>query len=571
MYLNYISDTGTLSGQGPRYNVVPVYVDSTTTLVGAGIPGEVVRNSSGKNVLVLLAASAVFLAWRPLGVESPSQVPSAATYDEPYRPQFHFTPAKNWMNDPNGLVYYKGEYHLFYQYNPLGDEWGHMSWGHAVSRDLVHWRHLPVALREENGIMIFSGSAVVDRQNSSGFCATTGPDDRSCLVAIYTGHTSTRQTQNLAYSNDNGRTWTRYAANPVIDLHRRDFRDPKVFWHEASRKWVMVAALPPEHQVRLFGSPDLRHWTALSTFGPAGATGGVWECPDIFPLPVGGEPGQARWVLSVNVNPGGVAGGSADQYFVGQFDGTTFVNENPAGQVLWADYGKDFYASTSFSDLPPADGRRIWMGWLDNWEYAAQVPTSSWRGAQSIPRVLKLKRYREGLRLVQEPVRELQALRGRETILKDQGTGAANRWLESSEVRGDTLEIEAEIDPGHCAEFGLEVRKGKGEETVIGINRRKSELFVDRTHSGTTAFNPEFPGRHVAPLDLTGGKNVKLHVFVDRSSVEVFANDGATVISDRIFPSRESQGLVFYSRDGEARIVELRIWSLRSAWRDPEQ
>ncbi len=523
------------------------------------------RNSSGNNRFVVLAISALLLGWMAIGLGSPPGAPGATFYDEPYRPQFHFTPAKNWMNDPNGLVYYKGEYHLFYQYNPFGDEWGHMSWGHAVSRDLVHWQHLPVALREENGIMIFSGSAVVDGQNSSGFCQSTEAGDRSCLVAIYTGHTSTLQTQNLAYSNDKGRTWTKYQDNPVIDLHRQDFRDPKVFWHAPSRKWVMVVALPPEHQVRLFSSPDLKHWTALSSFGPAGATAGAWECPDLFQLPVEDEPGQARWVLSVNVNPGGVAGGSADQYFVGQFDGTAFVNDNPSEQVLWADYGKDFYASTSFSDLPPTDARRIWMGWLDNWEYAAQEPTSPWRGAQSIPRALKLKRYAEGVRVVQEPVAELQAVRGREMSLEDQSPVPANRWLESKQVRGDALEIEAEIDLRHSAEFGLQVRKGSEEQTLIGIDREKSELFVDRTHSGTTSFSAQFSGRHAAPMHLAGGKNARLHVFVDRSSVEAFGNDGEAVISDRIFPSGGSQGLGLYSRAGEARVVKLRVWNLKSA------
>jgi fructan beta-fructosidase len=531
------------------------------------------RNSSGNNRFVLVAVSVSLIGWMAVGLGTPSLAPDAGTYNEPYRPQLHFTSAKNWMNDPNGLVYYKGEYHLFYQYNPFGDEWGHMSWGHAVSRDMVHWQHLPVALREENGIMIFSGSAVVDGQNSSGFCQSTENGDRSCLVAIYTGHTSALQTQNLAYSNDKGRTWTKYHGNPVIDLHRQDFRDPKVFWHAPTRKWVMVVALPPEHQVRFFGSPDLKHWTALSSFGPSGATGGVWECPDLFQLPIKDERGQARqtgWVLSVNVNPGGEAGGSADQYFVGQFDGTTFVNENPRDQVLWADYGKDFYASTSFSDLPPTDSRRIWMGWLDNWEYAAREPTSPWRGAQSIPRALELKRYAEGLRLVQVPVVELQALRGREMSLRDQSSLAADRWLESNQVRGDTLEIEAEIDLEHAADFGLEVRQGRGEQTTIGINKEKSELFVDRVHSGITGFSATFPGRHAAPLRLVDSKIARLHIFVDRSSVEVFGNDGETVISDRIFPSGGSQGLRLYSGGGEARIVKLRIWNLRSAWRHRE-
>jgi fructan beta-fructosidase len=487
-------------------------------------------------------------------------------YNEPFRPQFHFTPARNWMNDPNGLVYYKGEYHLFYQYNPFGDEWGHMSWGHAVSRDLMHWQHLPIAIPEANGVMVFSGSAVVDWNNSSGLCTGSTLTDRSCLIAIYTGYTGKEQNQNLAYSNDRGRTWTRYPGNPVIDLHLADFRDPKVFWDESRHRWAMVTALSPQHKLRFFGSTDLKHWTALSDFGPAGAVGGAWECPNLFQLPVEGEPGQTRWALSVNVNPGGVAGGSGDQYFVGRFDGTQFTNENPSAQALWADYGKDFYASTSFSDIPPSDGRRIWIGWLDNWEYAARVPTEPWRGQQSIPRALKLRKTRAGIRLAQEAVAELQSLRGHHEHIENQNAEAANGLLRSENANGETLEIEAEIDSGSAAEFGFKVRKGSSEETLIGVDRVKSVLFVDRSRSGDTGFDPKFPGRQAAPLDLTVTKAVKLDIFVDRCSVEVFANDGEVVISDLIFPSPASQGIEPYSKGGKARIVNLDVWNLKSVW-----
>jgi fructan beta-fructosidase len=442
-----------------------------------------------------------------------------------------------------------------------------MSWGHAVSRDLVHWQHLPVAIPEENGIMIFSGSTVVDWHNSSGFCKEVSVAEPSCLVAIYTGHTEKLQTQNLAYSNDRGRTWTKYSGNPVLDLHMQDFRDPKVFWHEPSHKWVMVAALPTLHKVRFFGSTDLKHWSTLSDFGPAGGTAGVWECPDLFPLPVEGEGGQTRWVLSINLNPGGLAGGSGDQYFVGQFDGATFVNANPAEQVLWADYGKDFYASTSFSNILATDGRRIWLGWLLNWEYAGKVPTFPWRGVQSIPRALSLKQFPEGIRLVQSPAKELETLRQDHVSLGEQDIAAANGALLAKRVRGDALEIIAELDSGNSAEAGIRVRKGKDEATTIGVDWVKQELFVDRTRSGNIAFDEKFPGRHAGPLLPAGGKRVKLHIFVDRSSVEVFVNDGSTVISDALFPSRDSQDIELYSKNGEARIVKLEVWNLQSAWR----
>ena len=265
-----------------------------------------------------------------LAIALPAAAPRQDPALEALRPRFHFTPARNFMNDPNGLVFYKGEYHLFYQHNPFGQVWGHMSWGHAVSRDMLQWEHLPVALREEDGVMIFSGSAVVDWNNTSGFCVPAG-QDRSCLVAIYTGHSPGKQTQNLAFSNDRGRTWTKYASNPVIDLGLSDFRDPKVFWHAPTSRWVMVTVLATQHKVRFFASPDLKRWQMLSDFGPAGATGGVWECPDLFALPVDGKPDEIRWVLDVDINPGGVAGGSGGQYFVGSFDGTTVRQREPAG------------------------------------------------------------------------------------------------------------------------------------------------------------------------------------------------------------------------------------------------
>jgi fructan beta-fructosidase len=490
-----------------------------------------------------------------------------ALYNEDYRSQFHFSPAKNWMNDPNGPIYYQGEYHLFYQYNPFGAEWGHMSWGHAVSRDLVHWQPLPLALSEENGVTIFSGSTVVDWHNTSGFCRATGREVPSCLVAIYTGHSDKLQTQNLAYSNDRGRTWTKYEQNPVIDLHLSSFRDPKLFWHEGTHKWVMVTVLASQHKVRFFGSADLKHWNALSEFGPAGAIGGAWECPDLFPLPVDSDASQTRWVLSINLNPGGIAGGSGNQYFIGSFDGATFSSEVPAGQVLWVDYGADFYASTSFSDIPKSDGRRIWLGWLSNWKYGARVPTDPWRGAQSVPRELKLKRFTDGIRLLQEPVAELRMLRKQHTRVGNRSVDAANNLLRSKRVHGETLEIVTEISSGDASEFGLVVRKGDGEETVIGVDTKKRTLFVDRFRSGNVGFDEHFPSRDGGPITFAAGKRVKLHIFVDRSSVEVFGNDGETVISEAIFPKRSSDEIELYSHGGRARVLKMDVWNLKSAYR----
>jgi fructan beta-fructosidase len=493
-------------------------------------------------------------------------------YSERYRPQFHFTPAANWMNDPNGLVFFAGEYHLFYQYNPFGNTWGHMSWGHAVSPDLVHWQYLPVAIPEVDGVMAFSGSAVVDWKNTSGF----GRGGEPPLVAIYTGHRTDRpsQSQFLAYSTDRGRTWTRYAGNPVLDISVADFRDPKVFWYEPQQKWVMVLALSLEHKVLLYSSPDLKRWTPLSEFGPTGAVGGVWECPDLFELPVDGDPQKTRWVLIVNLNPGGVAGGSGAQYFVGDFDGTRFRAEAsgataaagaPDGGALWADYGKDFYAAVSWSDMPRTDGRRVWIGWMNNWQYGKDIPTSPWRSAQSVPRELALRTTRDGVRLVQRPVAEIQRLRGTGRRLGAQPIPVGSTPLAARGISGTALEIVAELEAGAASELGVKVRTGRNEETVIGVDPRAGRLFVDRTRSGEVSFHPDFPGRHAGPLPIENGR-VRLRILVDRSSVEVFAGDGRTVITDQIFPDSASDGVALYATGGPARLVTLEAWPLQSAW-----
>ena len=411
--------------------------------------------------------------------------------------------------------------------------------------------------------MVFSGSAVVDRQNSSGLCENPDASDRSCLIAIYTGHTGTVQTQNIAFSNDRGRTWTKYAGNPVIDLKMRDFRDPKVIWRPDTRQWVMVTALAREKKVRFFGSPNLREWRALSDFGPAGAAAGVWECPDLFPLPVEGRPGEERWVLAVSINPGGPAGGSGSQYFVGRFDGTRFLNENPPGQILWIDYGPDFYAVQSFSDVPPEDGRRLLIGWLSNWLYAGREPTAPWRTAQSIPLQVRLKRFPEGIRLVQEPAAELRRLRSEPLTLSARGLPETNRALASR--KGTAWEMIVDLDLGSAAQAGLKIRSGASEETVVGVRRDPAEFFVDRTRSGNVGFHEKFPARHTAPSRRAAG-SVRLHVFVDWSSVEVFAGHGEVVISERIFPSARSDGVQLYAEGGDAAVSSLGILRLRSIW-----
>lgn len=484
-------------------------------------------------------------------------------YNEPYRPQFHFTPEMNWMNDPNGLVYFEGEYHLFYQHNPHGNSWGHMSWGHAVSKDMVNWKHLPIALHEEYGVMIFSGCCVVDWQNTSGF----GRDGKPPLVAVYTGHGWGKQTQDIAYSNDRGRTWTKYNGNPVIDKNEADFRDPKVFWHAPTQKWIMVVSMATAKYVQFYSSDDLKNWKHLSDFGPAGVKDKPnWECPDLFELPIENEPGKTRWVLEVDMGNGSVAGGSGGEYFVGAFDGRQFTCDHDLTESQWVDYGRDFYAPVSWSDIPESDGRRIWLGWMNNWE-TNLLPTRPWRSAMSIPRSLSLRRIDDRLVMVQRPVKELESLRATHQQIKGLEISSNRKSLVDYGIQGDKLEIIVDFRIGAATEIGLSVGENGDQHTLIGYDVEKSELFVDRTKSGNTGFHTAFTGRHSAPLRSNNGK-LSLHVFVDTSSVEVFANDGEIVITERIFPQPESKGISVYAKNGKSTVDSIDAWTLKSVWAD---
>jgi fructan beta-fructosidase len=349
-------------------------------------------------------------------------------------------------------------------------------------------------------------------------------------------------------------------------LNQPDFRDPKVFWYEPQKKWVTVAVFADEKEVKILDSTDLKTWKLRSTFGPLGVAKGQWECPDLFELPLDENSHAKKWVMIVNRNPGAPAGGTGTEYFVGRFDGAKFINETPAEKELWADYGKDFYATNSFSDIPAADGRRIWIGWISNWQYANTEPTKLWRGAQSLPRTLRLRTYPDGIRLVQMPIKEAQQLRMKQLF---NGSGfsvqqAADK-IRAANIKGDTLEIEAELNPRDTGEMGFRLRKGQSEETLVGVTAKTHEVFIDRTRSGLVSFSPDFPGRHRANLHWTSP--VKLHIFLDRSSMEVFANDGETVLTDRIYPSPGSDGFEIYSESADAQIPLLNIWKLSSIWK----
>jgi fructan beta-fructosidase len=471
---------------------------------------------------------------------------------ELYRPQYHFSPPANWMNDPNGLVYFDGEYHLFYQYHPESAVWGPMHWGHAISRDLINWQHLPIALYPDEHGMIFSGSAVVDWNNTAGF-------GEKALVAIFTYNKDHLETQNLAYSTDKGRTWTKYDGNPVIPHpeHLHAFRDPKVFWHEDH--WVM--SLAAGDTVLFYISSDLKNWEQSGSFGGGyGSTAGVWETPDLFELPVNDE-SETRWVLTVGVGDGSPAGGSGTQYFIGRFDGQTFISENLRDTILWADSGADYYAPQSWSDEP--NTRRIMLGWMNNWHYANIVPTPAWRGSFSVPRQLALTKTINGIRLIQQPVPELETLRGGRHHWPAEIIHPHRNLLAG--IHGDKFEIIAEFRITSAVDqFGLHVRVGDGVRTTIGYKVKEQELFVDRTISGLRDFNINFPQIHSTELSLQNDV-IQLHIFIDSSSIEVFANNGLVTFSELIFPHSDCLGLELFAEGGNVTLDSLDIYQLNPA------
>jgi fructan beta-fructosidase len=483
---------------------------------------------------VFLLAAVACSAVTNCGVKTTNnEVVQQSSYTERHRPQFHFSPKRNWMNDPNGLVYYDGEYHLFYQHNPFGNVWGNMTWGHAVSKDLVRWEELPLAIVPENNTFIFSGGVVVDSKNTSGLGTLENP----AMVALYTAwhEPSKIQRQDLAYSLDKGRTWTKYANNPVLDIGSSEFRDPKVFWYAPEQKWVMLVVLVVEHKVQFYESKNLLEWKLMSEFGPAGSTGGVWEVPELLELPLDGNTNNKKWILKLDVGNGAIAGGSGGQYFIGHFDGTRFIPDEPASKIRWLDYGSDFYAAIAFAGMVQKDGREVWLGWLNNWRYATSVPTDPWRGAQSVPRSLGLKTFSDGIHLTQQPIKELEQLRNTQKSWRNRvyfpGT------MQITDVPGRKLEIIATIRPWLKGTFGLRLKGSEGEALIIGYDAKAQKLFLDRRTSGETSFHPEFAAYQEGPLPLENGK-VTLRVLIDESSVEVFGND-RTVITSLFFPRGE--------------------------------
>jgi fructan beta-fructosidase len=520
-----------------------------------------------------LLLTAVLLFTAQILAQQPLAAPAEPVSATPWQPRIHFHSSPNWINDPNGPIFLNGQYHLFFQLNPFGDQWGHMSWGHAISPDLIHWKQLPLALAEEKGVGIFSGSTVEDRDNTSGLCGDSGQKTPGCLVAIYTGNSQDKQSQNVAFSRNGGATWTKYFSNPVIDLGLRDFRDPKVFWHAPSQSWVMVVSLPDQHKLRFYRSKNLRQWELASEFGPAGAVSGAWECPDLFELPVRDSSGKrlsSRWLLSVNLNSGGPAKGSANQYFIGQFDGFRFAEDHPGSGPHWADWGKDFYASTSFSNVPGGMETipdRLWIAWMSNWQYAGQLPALPGRGEMTVARRLYLRQppaaypaptpSQEPLLLVQEPIVGVPAHKPNAAIFGAppfQTTAQANARISAQKHPGNAYLLRFTLDPGDASEAGVRLRRSTAnpndpaaEETVVGINTATGRIFVDRTRSGKTDWSPDFPARVSAPLRHAQADAITIQIVVDYNSIEVFAEDGETVLTNLVYPAPANQGLAFYT------------------------
>lgn len=467
------------------------------------------------------------------------------------RPSFHFAPTRGWINDPNGLVYYQGEYHLFYQHDPHSAIGGgaRMHWGHAVSADLVTWTECPVALAPDPLGAIWSGSAVVDRHDTSGFF-----EGGEGLVALYTQWRDGVQVQSLAYSADRGRTWTKYAGNPVIpapDLFV--FRDPKVCWHEGTKRWIMVVTIG--QSVRFYASPNLRDWQATGEFGVGyGSQAGIWECPDLFPLPLDGDAERQRWILLISVN--GPAG-STMEYFVGGFDGETFSSDNPAATVLPFDAGRDCYAAVTWSGVPEEDGRCLTIGWMNNWRYARQMPGVQWRGAMTLPRELTLQARPEGVRLIQQPVAALRQLRGYAQRWPAQTISPATTL--DPALHGEAVEIIVTFGEATAREFGLTVRMGADHGATVGYNTATQRLFIERAEPEELHLT-RFGGRQEAPLPI-GNAGLTLQIFIDRCSIEVFADDGALVLTE-LFYHAVSTTIAPYCSDGNVELREMIAYTL---------
>ena len=479
------------------------------------------------------------------------------TNREKYRPKFHHTPEYGWMNDPNGMFYKDGKWHLYYQWNPYGSKWQNMTWGHSSSEDLVNWEHHPTAI-EPNGLgAAFSGSAAIDPEGSAGF-------GENAVVAMYTT-AGTNQTQSLAWSNDNGNTFNIYPGNPVITLES-EARDPNMFWNSETKLWTLVLAHALDREILFFTSPDMKEWTLASSFGKGlGAQGGVWECPDLFELPIEGT-NQKKWVLICNLNPGGPFGGSATQYFVGNFNGKTFKADTDVNGIIpikWLDYGKDNYANVSWSDAP--DGRRVIIGWMSNWQYASEIPTKQFRSANTLPRDLSLFKAKDGeLYVASRPCKEIDALRTNVVEnISQQTVSQRSKTIHLPKENNGVCEITMKVDARSAKTFSLILSNERDEKVKMTYSPTTDKLSFDRTESGLSEFSDDFPAITVAPM-YSANSIFGLRIFIDTSSIEVFEESGKSVMTNLVFPTTPYTSLTLTADGGNVKVSNLKIYSLKT-------
>lgn len=504
----------------------------------------------GKDIAIdILGMPANALCWDSLKLSNVFDM----TNFEKFRPVYHHTPAYGWMNDPNGMFYKDGVYHLYYQYNPYGSVWGNMTWGHSTSRDLVHWTYEGTPIVPDAWGAIFSGSCVVDHENTAGF-------GKGAVVAFYTSAKSTPwgdvQSQSMAYSLDNGKTFTKYEGNPILISSERDFRDPKVFWYAPGKHWVMMLAVG--QHMEIYSSVNLKDWKKESEFGAMqGAHGGVWECPDLVEIPVEGTR-QKKWVLICNLNPGGPFGGSAAQYFVGSFDGKTFVNESPT-LTKWMDWGKDNYATVTWNNAP--DGRCVALGWMSNWQYANNVPTRQYRSANTIARDLTLYRVGEELYLKSTPSPEVKKARGEKVSKPSFNVAGEYEVASLLDDNKGAYEVELVIQNQGASKIAFCLLNEKGEKVSMYYDLARRQFVMDRSESGTVDFSKDFPAVTVAPADTD--KELTLRLFVDRSSIEAFGEDGKFVMTNLVFPSLPYNKMCFTSDEKGYTVKSLKVYRLQ--------
>ena len=505
-----------------------------------------------------------------------------------YRPSYHFTPLYGWMNDPNGMVYKDGEYHLYFQYNPYGSKWGNMHWGHAVSKDLVHWEHLDPAIARDPVGHIFSGSSVLDKKNTAGF-------GKNAIIAIYTNNSVNHdEVQCLAYSNDNGRTFTKYEGNPVLTPFDglKDFRDPKVFWYEKGKCWYMIVSADKE--TRFYKSKNLKKWIYVSAFGKGmGQQPCQYECPDFFQLPVNGDKKKMKWVMTMNINPGCWFGGSATEYFVGDFDGKNFTCPD-AHDVKWLDWGKDHYATVTFSNT---GDRVLGITWMSNWQYANLTPFKQNRGANGLPRELKLYEKNGKYYISEDVAPEVYALRKDTKNIADASVAEAKDLKGVAANMEGAFEIEADVTPDANGIAGIEISNNKRERTMIYFDMKQGKVVMDRTESGLSDFGKQSvphdielawdkqlaaegkePARITnsinykndfalatwAPLSLCedGKKTYHVDIFVDKSSVELFVDGGRIAMTNLVFPVAPYENVKLYTQGGKAEFKNLKVHKL---------